>query len=126
MNYYGKDHLHKPKKGKGSYVRVPLDSLEKLKEVWPDEPGGALCGYIPEVDDRPLTDKYRGQNKCRVNTTTVDGAMPPQDSLQQTETDSAISCPPAPKPSTSKDEKLSNTSTTTDQQTSGLNPTFRQ
>lgn len=84
MNYRNKDHLHKPKKGKGSYKR------------------------------------------CRVNTTTVDGAMPQQGSSQQTETDSAILCQPAPKPSTSKDEKLSNTSTTTDQQTSGLNPTFRQ
>jgi len=84
MNYYGKDHLHKPKKGKGSYTR------------------------------------------CRVNTTTVDGATPQQDSSQQTETDSATSCPPAPKPLMSKDEKLSSTSTTTDQQTSGLNPTSLQ
>lgn len=84
MNYYGKDHLHKPKKGKGSYKR------------------------------------------CRVNTTTVDGATPQQDSSQQTEMDSAISCLPAHNPSTSKDEKPSSTSTATDQQTSGLSPTSHQ
>ena len=93
MNYYGKDHLHKPKKGKGSYMRqtieIALEEFDSLKEsemrLLALENAGVdnWSGYDYAVEI--LQEMKEEEERCRVNTTTVDGATPQQDSSQQTE-----------------------------------------
>lgn len=61
MSYYKKCHQHKPKKGKGSYEREIVSDPREIEEAFRQD---------QEAEDEQCT---------HVNTTTVDGAMPPKD-----------------------------------------------
>lgn len=66
MNYRNKDHLHKPKKGKGSYDRKEFDLYEHVRKT--------------RAKNYKDSCKLEGIEICSVNTTTADGATPPQTS----------------------------------------------
>ena len=59
MSYQNKDHLHKPKKGKGSYDREVVNDPREIEEAFRKD---------QEMEDE----------EWPVNTSTADGATPPQ------------------------------------------------
>lgn len=110
MNYYGKDHLHKPKKGKGSYER---DTLSVLEAALDDMEEGLF--YETEFAEEP--------EQCSVNTTTADGATHRKKSSQRVKKGRATSPRRARKRSTNRDETQYLTYSITDLTSSGLNQT---